>query len=224
MGGTVSGSASFTTERTPFEAIQELHINEPANLDQDSQAIEAVSFTATTVPADNVDTGLIEWYVDGVKQNTTGPAFTFTPPAGLGSYAIYAKVKDTDIKSEERTISVTGEGFSAITSLTINRPSNLTQTLDGSQTPIVFTVKPNPDTNVDLSLIEWYVNGTLQAAATGSTEFTYTPSTAGTFEVNAKVSGLSVVSDTRTIRLKMPVLEDISVMRETFDYDLGLRL
>ena len=119
-------------------------------------------------------------------------------------------MKDTDIKSEERTISVTGEGFSAITSLTINRPSNLTQTLDGSQTPIVFTVKPNPDTNVDLSLIEWYVNGTLQAAATGSTEFTYTPSTAGTFEVNAKVSGLSVVSDTRTIRLKMPVLEAVS--------------
>lgn len=217
----VSGGASFTTERTPFEAIQELHINEPANLDQDSQAIEAVSFTATTVPADNVDTGLIEWYVDGVKQNTTGPAFTFTPPAGLGSYAIYAKVKNTDIKSEERTVSVTGEGFSAITSLTINRPSNLSQTLDGSQTPIVFTVKPNPDTNVDLSLIEWYVNGTLQAAATGSTEFTYTPSTAGTFEVYAKVSGLSVVSDTRTIRLKMPVLADIPVMWETFDYDLG---
>ncbi len=107
-----------------------------------------------------MDTGLIEWYVDGVKQNTTGPAFTFTPPAGLGSYAIYAKVKNTDIKSEERTVSVTGEGFSAITSLTINRPSNLSQTLDGSQTPIVFTVKPNPDTNVDLSLIEWYVNGT----------------------------------------------------------------
>lgn len=166
IGGTVSGSASFTTERTPYSAIQELHINKPANLDQDSQAIESVSFTASTVPADNVDTSLIEWYVNGAKQDTTGSAFTFQPPMGLGSYVIYAKVKDTDIKSEERTISVTGIGFSAINSLTINRPSNLTQTLDGSQTPIVFTVETDPETNVDLSLIEWYVGDTLQASAT----------------------------------------------------------
>lgn len=180
VGGTVSGSAAFTTGRTPYDTIQELHINEPSNLDQDSQAIEAVSFSITTVPADNVDTSLIEWYVDGAKQDTTGSAFTFTPPAGLGSYVIYAKVKDTDIKSEERTVSVTGEGFSAITSLTINRPSNLTQTLDGSQTPIVFMVETTPDTNVDLSLIEWYVDDTLQTSATGSTEFTYTLSSAGT--------------------------------------------
>lgn len=221
VDGKVSGSASFTTERTPFEAIQELHINQPANLNQDSQAIEAVNFTAATVPADNVDTSLIEWFVNGAKQDTTGPSFTFTPPAGLGSYVVYAQVKDTAVKSEERTVSVTGAGFNAINSLTINRPSNLSQTLDGSQTPIVFTVKTDPETNVDLSLIEWYVDGTLQTAAAGSTEFTYTPSAAGTFEVYAKVSGLSVVSDTRTIRLKEPVLADIPVMREAFDYDLN---
>ncbi len=221
IGGTVSGGASFTTERTPYSAIQELHINEPANLDQDSQAIESVSFTASTVPADNVDTSLIEWYVNGEKQDTTGTAFTFTPPAGLGSYVIYAQVKDTAIKSEERTISVTGIGFSAINSLTINRPSNLSQTLDGSQTPIVFTVETDPETNVDVSLIEWYVDDTLQTSATGNTEFTYTPSEAGTYEVYARVSGTDVVSETRTIRLKAPVLADIPVMWETFDYDLG---
>ncbi len=51
-----------------------------------------ITFTAEVSPA-GANENLIEWYVNGVKQNVTGKTFTFTPPA-YGDYKIHASVKN----------------------------------------------------------------------------------------------------------------------------------
>lgn len=69
------------------------------------QQLTPITFTAQITPA-GANHNLIEWYVNGVKQNVTGETFVFTPPA-FGEYKIQAAVRNDAgelIKSEFKAI------------------------------------------------------------------------------------------------------------------------
>lgn len=74
-----------------------------------SQSVEAVSevrFTANPQPSDAVLDGTkVVWYVDG-REAGTGETFAFTPAAELGEHSIYARLADTEIQSDTRTVKV----------------------------------------------------------------------------------------------------------------------
>lgn len=104
--GVTSEVRTIEVEAHPIVPITALTLDTPINISQTVGNITAVTFTAQTTPAEYVDMDTVEWYLDGVKQSTTGVAFTFMPEDKVGTYTVYAKVKDKDIVSDTKTVSV----------------------------------------------------------------------------------------------------------------------
>ena len=205
-GQKLSAPLTFTVQNADYDEITALSIDTPDNLSQTYDNMQAVTFTVTTTPAENVYTRGIEWYVNDEKQETTGLTFTYTPADDGMSYNVYAKVAGTEIKTETRTITVTQHPIVPITALALDTPANISQTV-GNVTPVTFTALTTPDDNVDVSTIEWYLNGEKQST-TGAT-FTFTPADeVGSYTVYAKVADSDVISDTKTVSVTLRIPQD----------------
>ena len=195
----VSNTIEFITEGPtgPIEPITKLTLNTPDNLIQTYSGIQAVNFTAATEPLTNIDINTIEWYVNDELQAATGRTFTYTP-SGAGSYTVTAKVSDNaDEIIDFKTIIV---NLDVITNVTLNTSDILVQRYSEIKT-VNFTAGTEPQTNVDFSTIQWYVNNELQQV-TGKT-FGYTPSEVGTYLVAVKISNNNdAQTDTKTIVVK----------------------
>ena len=96
----------------PMISITELNIISTGELTQNAGATKAVTFTAETTPAGNVDDTGIGWYVNGIRQaDFDGKLeFVFTPQE-VGTYTVYALDSKTGIQSGEKTITVQEPGL-----------------------------------------------------------------------------------------------------------------
>lgn len=96
----------------PMISITGLKIISAGELTQNAGATSAVTFTAETTPAGNVDDTGIGWYVNGARQADFDGnlEFVFTPQE-VGTYTVYALDSKTGIRSGEKTITVREPGL-----------------------------------------------------------------------------------------------------------------
>jgi hypothetical protein len=102
----------------------------------------------------------------------------------------------------------TTSGFDPITSLSITSGGELEQET-GNLSAIYFEAAFVPTAGVDISTVEWYVNGARQSDAGGAFEFT--PSVTGEYTVYAKTAGTNVISNEITITVTAGAADYISI-------------
>lgn len=142
-----------------------------------------------------------------------------TPADGVvdvssGSGSIVLSVESQDAANTYVfTINFTVRGYTPITSLTINTPSNLNQS--GNAQAVTFSVTPDPPQDIDTSSIEWFINGQIQTGASGI-QFVYTPPTPGSYDVYAK--SVDVCSEVKTIVYsEIVIVADNEFLFDDFD-------
>lgn len=96
----------------PKVTIDSIKIAYEGTLTQETGSTSAVTFTASTVPAENTDLSGIEWYVNGVKQNIEMGTLSFSyQNENIGSYNIQARDSLTGLVSNIVTITVKEAGL-----------------------------------------------------------------------------------------------------------------
>ncbi len=120
-----------------------------------------------------------EWYVNDVKQLSTGFTYSLTPTTA-GTYNVKFRIIDTAIPGYFKENTKTVYSYNVLGTPTLT--SDKTYVVKGTE--IGFTTGNITGGSGNRSY-EWYVNNTKQSA-TGST-FSYAPGTAGTYLVKFKV-------------------------------------
>lgn len=192
-------AAITALEPAAVEPISSIQLTSQGELSQKLGALTNVTVTATV--NSGADVSLVEWYVNDVKQDTTGAIFSFTPSA-LGTHTITAKSGDV-VRSN--SISVTVSYADVDTVLIQAEDFDLLEQVLGSLSPVTFIASVNE--NADVSLVEWYVDDVKQDA-TGA-EFTFTPSEAGAYEITAKVGRYT--STSLTVNVSYAAVTSITV-------------
>lgn len=96
-------AASVGIYVAPAGEITALSINTPENLTQYMNSLSNVTFTVTPDPSD-ADTSDVAWFLNDVKQVTTGNSFAYMPNR-RGTYRVYAQAPN-GVQSETRVITV----------------------------------------------------------------------------------------------------------------------
>lgn len=192
--GEAAGSAAGTFTVSTQNSIENLAVTAAGELVQPKDNMSAVQFTAQPTPAENVDLTNIKWYVNGALAGAYGAEFVFTP-SEIGEYVICAKA--ADIVSESVTVTVTPTAAKAIA---VEVSGRLYQSVE-NMSSVTFTVGPEPsDGLLDISRVEWYLNGE-KTEATGA-EFTFTPTEKGIYKIYAALADdAQVVSKSFTVNV-----------------------
>ncbi|MFH1120427.1 MAG: gliding motility-associated C-terminal domain-containing protein [Bacteroidota bacterium] len=174
----------------------------------------SVTFTAT--PDNEGSTPLINWYVNGGLQATTGLTFTYTPANNDQVYAMLtsseACVSLATVNSNTATVTVTASYTLAVTiaaddnDVCENTTVNFTATVVSGGSGVTY---------------EWFVNGGLQTGFNTST-FSYIPADGD--QVNALMYDNAVCaigspagSNTETINVSANVAVDVSLAADNLN-------
>lgn len=175
--GEQAGTGTGKFLASSLNSIREIQVTAEGPMMQMKDSIAPVAFTAATTPAENVDLGRIDWYVNGKAQDVTGKNFTFTPET-VGSYEITARAGK--VVSNVQTIVVKPAAAKAIVLEVLGA---LTQSSE-SLSDIIFTAKPDPaDCSLDTENVVWYVDD-IRTNYTGE-RFIYRPEGVGSHEIHA---------------------------------------
>ncbi len=154
-----------------------------------------------------------KWYLNNVAvSGATSSTWTFTPSSS-GSYSVYVNVTDSvGLRAKSNiasvtvnpTLSVTVSPSSAV--LDVGQSQLFTSSVSGGTSPYTY---------------QWYLNGVAVSGATSSS-WTFTPSSAGSYTVYAKVTdaaSATATSNTATATVN-PALS-VSISPSTVTLDVG---
>jgi len=188
----------------PEQAPPAIAITAPADNASVSGTV-SISVTAT----DNVGVTKVEFYVNGVLKSTdTTTPYVYswdTSALAAGAYTLMVKAYDAagNVSQSSRTVSVVKDLVAPTVALT--SPAN-NATLSG-----IVIIKANASDNVGVSLVEFYINGTLQYAS-NLAPYSYNWDTSrvgnGTYTLIAKAydnSAYSTQSSALTVTVNNPL-------------------
>jgi len=173
-----------------------------------------VTFTAT--PDNEGSTPLINWYVNGALQATTGLTFTYSPANNDQVYAM--------LTSSEACITLATVNSNTVT-VTVTASYNLAVTIAADDTDVCENTTVNFTATVVSGgsgvTYEWFVNGALQAGANTAT-FSYIPANGD--QVNALMYDNAVCaigspagSNTETINVTNNVAVDVTLAADNLN-------